>query len=73
MKQNCKKTFIHKNNYYLATSKNVWKGGKFKGKYDLGGGGLVQSQMTDDPDNRRPRWPNFKQTEEFYNIKIFFF
>ena len=33
----------------------------------------VQSQMTDDPDNRRPRWPNFKQTEEFYNITIFFF
>ena len=29
--------------------------------------------MTDDPDNRRPRWPNFKQTEEFYNITIFFF
>ena len=49
MKQNCKKTFIHKNNYYLATSKNVWKGGKFKGKYDLGGGaGAV-------PDDRRPR------------------
>ena len=42
MKQNCKKTFIHKNNYYLATQ----KGGKFtkkgstRGKYDfLGGGG----------------------------------
>ena len=34
---------------------------------------LVQSQMTDDTDNRRPRWPNFKQTEEFYNITIFFF
>ena len=29
--------------------------------------------MTDNPDNRRPRWPNFKQTEEFYNITIFFF
>ena len=26
----------------------------------------VQSQMTNDPDNRRPRWPNFKQTEEVY-------
>ena len=25
----------------------------------------VQSQMTDDPDNRRPRWPNFKHSEEF--------
>ena len=25
MKQNCKQTFIHKNNYYLATQ----KGGKF--------------------------------------------
>ena len=24
------------------------------------------------PDDRRPRWPNFKQTEEFYNITIFF-
>ena len=32
----------------------------------------VQSQMTDVPDNRRPKWPNFKQTEEFYNITIFF-
>ena len=24
------------------------------------------------PDDRRPRWPNFKQTEEFHNITIFF-
>ena len=24
------------------------------------------------PDDRRPRWPNFKQNEEFYNITIFF-
>ena len=45
MKQNCKQTFIHKNNYYLATQ----KGGKFKvlrprrgvrgGSTILGGGG----------------------------------
>ena len=33
----------------------------------------VQSRMTDVPDNRRPRWPKFKQTEEFYNITMFFF
>ena len=47
MKQNCKQTFIHKNNYYLATQ----KGGKFKvlrprrgvrgGSTILGGGGLA--------------------------------
>ena len=32
----------------------------------------VQSQMTDVPDNRRPRWPNFEQSEEVYNITVFF-
>ena len=37
-----------------------------------GGQEGVLSQMTDVPDNRRPRWPNFKQTEEVYNITIFF-
>ena len=33
----------------------------------------LNKHLTDVPDNRRPRWPNFKQTEEFYNITIFFF
>ena len=32
----------------------------------------VLSQMTDVPDNPRPRWPNFKQSEEVYNIMVFF-
>ena len=32
----------------------------------------VQSQMTEVPDNRSPRWPNFKQSEEVYNITVFF-
>ena len=58
MKQNCKQTFIHKNNYYLATSKNVGKGGKFgstgefiakgstRGKYDGGGGGGAGTRLS---------------------------
>ena len=32
----------------------------------------VQSQMTDVPDNQSPIWPNFKQTEEVYNITMYF-
>ena len=26
----------------------------------------VQSQMTDDSDNRRPRWPNFEQYKDIF-------
>ena len=33
---------------------------------------MVQSQMTEVPDNRMSQMAEFKQTEEVYNIMVFF-
>ena len=40
----------------------------------LGGRHLLELSYVDQgavPDDRSPRWPNFKQTEEVYNITVF--